>query len=82
MPDVVEVESTICLLACSECRDNRLGKEMFFEIAEVVEYPNRKSAKENPVKHGWPAAHKSKAPLATFVCRVVVISRLVLGRPT
>src|SRR6266446_1114996 len=39
MPDVVEVEATIGLLARSECRDNRLGKEMVFKIAEVVRIP-------------------------------------------
>src|SRR6266404_333978 len=78
MPDIVEVEATICLLARSECRDNRLRKKMVFEIAEVVRIPQQKIREGKSSEARLAGGAEVEGAAGHVRLRVVVISRLVL----
>src|SRR6266404_2725662 len=78
MPDIVEVEATICLLARSECRDNRLRKKMVFEIAEVVRIPQQKIGKGKSGEARLAGGAEVEGAAGHIRLRIVVISRLVL----
>ncbi len=74
MPGVVEIESSIHLLAGGERRDNGLGKKMIFEVAEVVSISQKEVGEGKSSEAGLARRTKIEGAAGYIRLRVVLVS--------